>query len=104
MTLLDIGKDNKEKGTAVLYKCRKCNKEYFFKENDRIIFNKKWFKPFDDKESKLAKAARKIKSKLFKKKTDEYFIRIKIRKPVELPIIEKEPIPRVIPERKPELV
>jgi len=104
MTLLDIGKDNKEKGTAVLYKCRKCNKEYSFKENDRIIFNKKWFKPFDDKESKLAKAARKIKSKLFKRKNDEYFVKIKIKRPIEMPIIEKEPSPRVLPKTKPELV
>lgn len=104
MTLLDVGKDNKEKGAAVLYKCRKCNKEYSFKENAMIMFNEKWFKPFDEKESMLAKAARKITSKLFNKKNDEYFVRIKIRKPVELPIIEKEPSPRVIPERKPELV
>ena len=101
MSLLDIGKTYNGKGSKLLYRCKKCKKDYFFKENETILFDEKWFRPIDDNESKASKAIRKI-SNLFTKKKESggHFIKIKVRTPVLPPFFEPEQRPVTKPKRE----
>lgn len=105
MNLLDVGKIFDGKGTALLYKCEKCKKDYQFKENEPILLNEKWFRPINENESRLSKAIRKIANLFSKgKKTDGYFIKIKIRVPIPPSFLEPEesPVPKREVEVQPE--
>lgn len=104
MKFLDVGKAYNENGTALFYQCKKCKKQYRFMKDETILFDENWFTPFDENESMMSRAARKI-SKLLskKKKAGNYFVKIKVRAPVALPFLDPEYRPVVQPKREIEI-